>query len=81
MSKSEKQREMDELKKLHDTLEEGLPEVPAPLLEFARCKSKLEELRHNSLTDPERHEIPALRYQATTLNSLSGLMQYLSTSQ
>jgi hypothetical protein len=72
---------MEELKKLHDTLEEGLPDVPAPLLEFARCKAKLEELRQNSLSDPEKNEIPALKYQATTLNSLASLMHYLSNSQ
>jgi hypothetical protein len=80
MSKNDKQRELDELKLLHDTLEEGLPEVPPQLLEFARCKAKLEELRHNSISDPDKHEIPALKYQATTLNSLSSLMQYVNNT-
>lgn len=80
MSKADKQRELDELKNLHDTLEEGLPEVPPQLLEFARCKAKLEELRQNSLSDPDKNEIPALKYQATTLNSFTNLMQYINNS-
>lgn len=80
MSKNEKQREMEELKRLHDTLEDGMPEVPPPLLEFARCKAKLDELRHNSISDPEKNEIPALKYQATTLNSLATLMHYINKS-
>lgn len=80
MSKNEKQREMEELKRLHDTLEDGMPEVPPPLLEFARCKAKLDELRQNSIFDPEKNEIPALKYQATTLNSLATLMQYINNS-
>ena len=46
MNRSDKQREMDELKKLHDSIEKGLPKVPTPLLEYARDKAKLEELRH-----------------------------------
>lgn len=41
ITQRKERREMEELKELHDTLEEGLPEVPPPLLDFARKKAKL----------------------------------------
>jgi hypothetical protein len=38
----ERLREVEELLRLHDSLEEGLPEVPRPLYEYARSKARVD---------------------------------------
>lgn len=45
------EREIKELKALHDSLEEGLPEIPPQLVQFARDRLKLEEMRESPLAD------------------------------
>lgn len=38
---NKEKREMKELKELHDSIEEGLPDVPQVLLNYAKAKANL----------------------------------------
>lgn len=54
-SQEREEKEIKELKALHDSLEEGLPDIPPQLVQFARDRLKLEEMRETPLTDPEKN--------------------------
>jgi hypothetical protein len=79
MNKSEiiqerEDKEIQELKAIHDSLEEGLPDIPPQLVQFARDRLKLEEMRETPLADPEKNEARIMKQQSIDVENIASLM-------
>lgn len=72
--------ETEELLKLHDSLEPGLPNIPSPILEYARSKARLEALQSKCSSEVSENDVAVLREQEATMKTVANLMEYINQS-